>query len=358
MAAIFLTLGLLFCSCKKNPVVPPTDEPHNPRNYTWVRDTLGDGSFQSSLTSIWGSSPNDVYVCGHSSFLSAAKIFHWNGINWTDYTGVYHTTLSNYDPIPWDPVQVVGFSQSDVWIVGYRDTSSTPQEIKTGFILHYTGSSWEDFLLPGSRDHFAIGGVSSSDLWVGGIGQMFHYDGQLWEEVALNDSIAVLNIKAVSSNEVYAAGWMLNNSPFLIHYRKWNGTSWDLIESRYDNEPEPGFRPSFDIIGGQLYSPSYHAINKQVSNGVWQQVFYDATTDLGILAAFGASNAFALGRMIDQSEAVIHFDGNDWQRIAGLNRPDASIIRAWSTDSETFLVSQDAQSSGTLFPRSYVLRGK
>ena len=328
MAAIFLTLGLLFCSCKKNPVVPPTDEPHNPRNYTWVRDTLGDGSFQSSLTSIWGSSPNDVYVCGHSSYQSAGKIWHWNGAFWTDYTFIYYNAFQNYDPIYWDPVQIFGFGQSDVWIVGKRDTSTTLQQTRNGFALHYTGTGWTSFPFQSALGFYSVGGLSSSDLWVGGIGQIHHYDGQTWQTTAFSDSITVFTIKVSPQNDVYSAGWVLNQTPLLIHYRKWNGSSWSLVESRYENDPEPGFLISFDFIDGVMYSLNYHTINKRISAGLWQQVFYDSNTDVGTIAAFGATNAFALGWMADHSEAAFHYDGSNWQKIGSLNRPNGTIIRA------------------------------
>jgi hypothetical protein len=61
---------------------------------------------------------------------------------------------------------------------------------------------------------------------------------------------------------------------------------------------------------------------------------------------------------IKKALAAFHFNGDDWEKIESINKENGSVIRAWSTDTETLLVGQDWQAEGTLFPISYVLRGK
>ncbi len=54
----------------------------NPLELIWKSDTLSyPESFQTSMTSIWGSSANDVWVCGHND-RSQGNLWHYNGTKW------------------------------------------------------------------------------------------------------------------------------------------------------------------------------------------------------------------------------------------------------------------------------------
>ncbi|MEX0602970.1 MAG: hypothetical protein WD295_06490, partial [Bacteroidota bacterium] len=147
MILVIVSMSLSWAGCSRS--IDPPPEERNPRNYTWVRDTLGDGTFQSVLQSIWGSSPADVYVVGHSSSTWEGKIWHFNGVQWSDITYAYVQAFQEFQGFGFTPVQVFGFGANDVWIVGLRDTSHVPQENKKGFVLRFDGGeTWKGFWLP------------------------------------------------------------------------------------------------------------------------------------------------------------------------------------------------------------------
>lgn len=355
---VCLLIFLLLHSCDTTQP-PPPQEVRNARTYTWTRDTLGDGSFQSIFQGIWGSSPTDVYVVGHSSDPYMHKIWHYDGVQWFDLTTVYFTTFQILDPIFFAPVQVWGAGANDVWIVGRRDTSTVSTQIKKGFILHFTGTNWEGYWLPTANAQLCVNGLSSSDIWVGGyFGQMFHYDGNSWQEYSLSDSMLVQYVKAVAPDRVYASGWLSQGALNMARYYKWDGGSWSLIESRFDSDSPPGFVPSFDIIDETIYSTNYEYITRRMSQGGWETVLFEPSARFAYFKAFGSSNAFAMGWWSDDSELIYHFDGKDWAKIQSVNKPNGLIRGAWSDDKETFLISEDRSAQATVFTRTYVLRGK
>ena len=79
---ILIAIFLIIQGCKDSgvDVIPVKD----PRTYTWTADTLAyPGSFQTLMSSIWGSSHNDVYAVGHNS-RNFGHMWHYDGTAWTD----------------------------------------------------------------------------------------------------------------------------------------------------------------------------------------------------------------------------------------------------------------------------------
>jgi hypothetical protein len=71
---------------------------------------------QLSLTSVWGSSVQDMFVVGEQG-----RILHYDGVSWTSQTSGTGEDLT----------EVWGSSGSDVYAVG-----------RSGTVLHYDGSAW------------------------------------------------------------------------------------------------------------------------------------------------------------------------------------------------------------------------
>src|SRR3989338_793154 len=356
-------IPFLFClccwvGCKKDPITPP-DRVRTPHDYTWTRDTLGDGTFQSSHEMIWGSSASDVYMVASSSEFGQWEIWHFDGIRWTDITSIYFETFPGPPWYRYSPIDVTGFGPNDVWIVGLADTMEQPAPLRTVFALHKKpNGSWEGFRIPGALNLYAVGGVSSTDLWVGGLfGQMFHYDGAQWQEHRLSDSTQILFIKAQGSNKVVASGWEFPGGIEVVKYFEWNGIAWSKIEERNGATFGPEAGISFEWLNGKIISTNGPHISERVSPGVWKSVFYNASSNLIIVSNSGGQ-AFASGRMTDGSETIYYYDGTQWGRIAGLNAPNSSIYEGWSTPTETFLIGMEDQPQGTMFPKTYVIRGK
>ena len=70
-----------FLSC--NTTEPPTKPPKDPSTYSWTIDTLSyEGSTQTLLDNIWGTSPKDVYASGFNE-RGWGELYHYDGKFWS-----------------------------------------------------------------------------------------------------------------------------------------------------------------------------------------------------------------------------------------------------------------------------------
>lgn len=346
-------VGLLGCEQTNSPSI---NVPRTIRQYQWTRDTIGDGTYQSTPTGIWGSSNIDVYVVGHSSVQFGKKIWHFNGEHWSDITAVYGNAFQGINLYSFIPEAVFGFSTSDVWIVGGRDTSWVSSPYKEGFILHYDGANWSGVSVPNSSLHTTVWGFAKDDLWVGGLyGNVFHFDGQLWESRQLPDSIIVHTIDGFAPNEVFASGIWFPNGNEQVRYYRWNGTNWTLQLSR--DLLASNVSSTFSPHKSELYSTGDHDVSHSADAVQWQIAFSDPSATFNRVNAIDPNALVAYGRGADGNELLYHFNGSDWLGISGVKHPGGRIVRAWGSGSSLFLISH-AFGDGTTWPRSYILRGQ
>ena len=154
------------------------------------------------LSSVWGSSGNDVFAVGESG-----TILHYDGSTWSSMIAGTTDGLNLRG--------VWGSSANDVFAVG-----------QSGTILHYTGNGWAS-IESGIERHVyisAIWGNSYEDIFaVGGYGTIQHYDGSSWFPINppsidrldgsggglyLQDSNEIaLDSTLVASNQVALAGY-------------------------------------------------------------------------------------------------------------------------------------------------------
>jgi hypothetical protein len=303
-----------------------------------------------------------VFLIGHSSDFGRWKTWHFNGAKWNDLTSVYFEVFPG-PPWYWHvPLALTGFSSGDVWIAGRYDSTEVWGEAYRGYVQHRKPSGqWEGFRIPGALSLFAIGGNSSSDLWVGGLfGQTFHYDGSSWVERRIADSAMIVYIRTGPDGTVYASGWGKVGSGIEVQYFRWSGTQWEKIEERMSMNgglgPEAGI--SFDVLGdGSLYSATGSYISRRVAQGAWTALYQDPATNLFSVASSGGY-AFAFGRMRDGSEAAYFHDGARWGRINALREPESEVWYVWSSSTSSFFSGIESSTHGTLFPRTYIIRGK
>jgi len=312
------------------------------------------------MRSIWGSSPQDVYVVGQASDWFEKKMWHYNGQKWEDISWRYGQAVGGMGVqlFPFNPGAVFGFGPNDVWIVGGRDTSG----VGSGggdFILHFNGQAWTGTWLPNAYGHLALWGASPNDIWIGGgSGQLFHFNGIGWQESFLPDSVIINYIDGISSNEVYAEGISTPNNIVRTTYYRWNGTSWFLIESSLETDPDRKFGGFFTFSNNSMLSANWQSITRRISQGVWQEIFRDANANFGVIKAFGSSNIFAMGTDASGTELVYQYNGQNWSRLTAINNPQSYVSRAWTDGKEAFLIARELSSLNSLWPRRFVLRGK
>jgi hypothetical protein len=355
----FLSCSFFGVECRQTSE-PPVTKDKDPRTYTWQRDTLGDGTYQTSMSGIWGSSANDVYVVGHAGPLYAGKIWHYDGSRWSDLTPKYVEAFPAEQIFPWTCEGVFGFSSTDVWIVGYRDTTRPPTPFKKGFVMHYNGVSWQGTVIPEAKALLSVWGKStSSDLWVGGEGGLFfHFDGSTWQQHIIPDTIMVHKIAGSIGARIYASGFTHNNTSGIDYSSllEWDGANWNVSEVAQQSNVYIDFTSSLSIADGTLYSCPYRAVKKRISVGVWQTLYSNPTANFFDLYANSASNIFVVGQ--SSGEAINHFNGQDWYRYPLLTDSNIDAFRVWTDGKVAFVVETQRQPLSGQWTLTFVLHGK
>lgn len=334
-AVIIITITIAQCS---NPIEPPKPPfIKDPKDYTWTVDTLRYTSFdQTSMTSIWGDSPNDLYIVGQCSSIYG-QMWHYDGKVWSPVSLPFaRRRLTN----------IYGFSSKDIWTVGYE--GQTPND--SSYILHYDGSSWKEVNINGGKYLQSIWGVSSSDIWTGGVNNIFHFDGSTWKRVISYDTSSnfqFLSIAGFSSNDIYFikddATHYPNSEYFLLYH--YDGQTINLIDSTDNvaNANLPKFGAILQVIDGSLYS-SATGLFKRVGNK-WNVVL--ANTKIFRVAGTSSSHIYAAG----SGETIYYYNGTEWQNLIPVVGFDVPIYGIMVFDTEVFIVATDGWTT-------YVLHGK
>ena len=130
-----------------------------------------DTSSAGSLSGVWGSGPDDVFIVGGSE--AGGEVYHYDGSDWSPMD------LPEGMPLL---VWVHGFGPDDVWAVGVD-----------GAAAHYDGSDWSAVETGTEEDLWGVWGASSEELWVVGgdadVGEplILHVQGETWTPVPLEE---------------------------------------------------------------------------------------------------------------------------------------------------------------------------
>ena len=331
--SVFFILTLQQCT---SPTGPPIKKVKNPRTYTWTIDTLKI-SASTQLTSVWGSSPNDVYIGGGDA---TGSLWHYDGKKWS--------VVSLPENTRWYVINgIYGFSAGDVWAVGYRRPKFTYKSL----ICHFDGSSWKKFIVTGGGRLQAVWGSSSSDVWATGSNTLLHFDGVGWNKFPFffpPQGVSLTSISGTNSNNIYMTGRGFRNDAgdttfYYLYY--YNGSMWSVANSSYTTASVDArkFGAILKTIGGTLYSADYKLFKKEGANWV-------IINDDPLIISLGGSstdNLFAAGI----NGTVYHYNGTDWQKIIIKEGFREAIYDVWTDGTEAFMVSEDGS-------RTFVIHGK
>lgn len=161
----------------------------------------GDQAGSPFKTSIWGSGPNDIYA------LSTFDLLHYTNDTWTEV---------DLDAGAGGGGQVWGTGASDIWLMTGSDRVS-----------HFNGSTWETIELEIVGDLEAVWGPAPDDLWAaGGAGSIAHYDGSEWDEVTHQEIGSpylrqLRSVHGTSSSDIWIVGHQLGEggATGLIYHR-------------------------------------------------------------------------------------------------------------------------------------------
>ncbi len=163
--ALFLLLTILI-SCNEQ-IINPAEQIKDPREMTWTVDTIAyPGSIQTMMTSIWASSPNDVWISGHEAMGGSGAIWHYDGSKWK--------VAEPMKDIPLWSIQVnkiMGLTPNNIWAVGarnYQDLIDPSKKWYKDMIINYDGSKWREYTQNSGYRVIGLYCNTPNDIWACG----------------------------------------------------------------------------------------------------------------------------------------------------------------------------------------------
>jgi hypothetical protein len=235
---ILICCPLFLFLCCHEPT-PPEDKIKDPRTYTWTIDTLAyPGSMQTSMKSIWASSPADVYVVGHNE-RGYGKMYHFDGTNWTDVK--LSTAQGGQIDGAIDLFGIFGFNANDIYAVGeriYINPFPPPNFLDSSLIIHFDGAQWKEILIPRMRELAVVWGASANDIWASGYyGSLYHFNCGSWQTYLIDTTLSFgSSIFGFSSTDIYMPCARIldkdtqrDSTQYLMYH--FNGSTWSSIDS-------------------------------------------------------------------------------------------------------------------------------
>jgi len=336
---LILSFSLLSVGCKED--VVEVDAPTNPRDYTFTVDTLS----QTDLYDIAGTSPQNVFAIGSPRGSLANSIVHYDGTSWKT-TGF---SSDEGGPIagPADPSSILVRSTSDVWVVGGRwrpNRTPPPNYIDSGFILHFNGWTWQEFVVPGARTLMKIHGRAPNDIWAcGGHGTMLHYDGVRWAQDSIPLSFSqdwyfyFNEVTTTTTGDVYALGSAsLAGGPNTYYFFRRRSGTWAVVDSFPGKGPDYlrwGTSALWASPSGKLYSggPGVY----RWDDPHWVKLF-DTHFAVANIWGFSDDNFFVGG-----FSSLLHFNGRDLYQYPEL-KGNFVFWGFWGNGKELFALAPDS----------------
>jgi hypothetical protein len=301
-----------------------------------------DGGVLNGVTAL---SPTDVWAVGVAWTTSGASrvpgqtvILHWNGHSWTQVTSPDPSTDSN------ELTSVTAISADDIWAVGQDGTYSSPDA--ASLILHWNGTAWTQVASPDpstgtypDNNLTGVSGDSASDVWAVGYYQssslaeatlVLHWNGTAWTQVTSPDPAdyydILQSVSAVSPTDAWAVGYdgALSGSASQSLVLQWNGSTWSQVTS-----PDPGATYNeLDGVSadaatdaqtvGASGDPRY-TIEAQWNGSTWTQSSDTFSTYLYSVDALSPTDAWAVGETVDGQKdisLITYWNGTTWSRSA------------------------------------------
>lgn len=184
-------------------------DPHGPYGVVFRYDGSGWhklSSFDDSFSDIWGSGEDDIFAVGGDAWAvgwTSELLAHYNGSDWQAERAGWGAPLRS----------VWGASPNAIFVVGESDTilhhdGVRWNEINTGGRKHLLGV-WGT----GANDVFAVGGEWTEDD--GSFGIILHYDGETWRPMEHETDNWLRAVWASGRDHIFAVG----DHGTILHYR-------------------------------------------------------------------------------------------------------------------------------------------
>ncbi len=244
---VWLAVSSAGCPGEEGPEPEPA-----PEGVVWEEafDTTGAGS----MSGVWGSAPDDVFVVGGDE--ARGVVFHFDGAAWTPME------------IPEVPllVWVFGFGPSDVYAVGVG-----------GGAIHYDGEAWSRLETGTETDLWGVFGFAPDDIWVVG-------------------------------------GDVFEGEPVLLHF---DGQGFEPVALAPEQNPQ-GVSAIFKVFGidGRLFAVGQRGLILELVGGQWTRQGAGAEANEDFVSLWGTSqdNIVAVGGR--SNARIARFDGQTWRTLA------------------------------------------
>jgi hypothetical protein len=174
-----------------------------------------------SLTAVWATAPDDVWVVGYAASGSLQPLLmHYDGEHWARHA------VSGSDAL----LSVWASDREHAWVAGTRGTLQT-----------FTDSQWQPEPKITESDLTSIYGASPRSVWVAGVsGALARFDGETWKTPsdAPQNLTYTQGMVARSSDDL----WMINGSvvtegqniSYVQSVDHWDGGQWCSVRSTTD----------------------------------------------------------------------------------------------------------------------------
>lgn len=294
---------------------------------TWSSETVP--ALQANLTSVWGSSPTDVYAAG-----SGGVVLHYDGSSWVQVPRVtggeaLAVTGSGSTAFVTGKNFVATASRSAQTLLAYApqlnavwavDANTAFAVGESGIVWRYNNGAWQrldtgvlyalkDVWAPSANRVFAVGEGAS------GGAAMLQYDGSTWSEVTLPSTGFLASISGVSSTQAVA---MSRFSPLLT----WDGSSWQAAAGTTPSDNASaiwGTSPTdYLVVGSSGYAARF--------DGVSLTPIASVPSQRALVSVWGSgpSNYYAG----TNNGELFRFNGTSWSQIIV---PNAGAWRVWGS---------------------------
>jgi hypothetical protein len=296
----------------------------------WTVDTLY--SPNNTLNSIWGATPDDVWLGGMGGITNYDQLWHYNGFKWEPYQKQIIETFPNC---------IFGFSKNDVWIGG-----------NDGKIWHFDGNVWSQSFMYQKDGYSGIDiidliGISSSDLYAIGVGIVIgsgnnfrsfilHYDGVSWKEQYFSEiKIQFLHIRQ-ENNRKFISGikQTFSTEPdTIVFYEFDNKNITEILSKPLDESTDWA---DIYTIDNKLYFLIGRELNRYI-NGNFIKIMTIAEPNFG----YGVFGRNENDMFIMMRDGLAHYNGINTKYLYQFSNNFISLFKPLIFDNDVFFSVED-----------------
>jgi len=233
-------------------------------------------------------------------------------------SNVYLPLIINKPPLAnpsWN--QVTSGVASDLKSVSMLSSDMGFTVGKSGTILQWNGNKWASVVSPVTLDLTSVSIGSANSGWTVSGDKVLNWDGTNWSQVAGSPNLPFQGVDADANNAWMVGGYMVcspNCDDLAGFISQWNGSSWSTYYSQHK------YLYAIDMLSttdgwavGDIYDPSNPLPAIIRWDGVkWNNQTHPAVRGLYDISALDSNNAWAVGADTNYDCTLQRWDGISW----------------------------------------------